>query len=496
MSVSAVQTRLWQIAATTVFCPGVADMKRIRIIIICILVTSLLFTALLLLSFNKHFYGYDVKADYQYTFESKAMLQAPTRVFHDYFILPQNVGNWDTGFLKIRLKSSLTGHILEPYLDICFDGACFRQYFELGAEGIRYVNISPLSGQHPGKVKIRAHHLSWDTQDGRLLLFRNPAISGKKILVIAPHPDDAEIAAFGLYSHKDSYIITITDGSAGPATYETFFSEADKESSYVLKAKLRVIDSLTVPLIGEVNPEKCVNLGYFDGTLEEMQNFPSKPYKAKFSNISETSLSRKYNLYQMPRSSGKATWFNLVNDLSYLLKRIQPDIIITPHPLLDSHPDHEYSSIALFEAIKQMKPAPKGALFLYTNHAFLTGYYPFGKQGSMITLPPFLSPTYKFGSVYSYELDEKSLVEKTFALDAMHALRLPPQQGTIDTTIFPEYLNNVSRISITANTFFDPGYYRRAVRSNELFFVYSFGDADRLIREFNRTHGRQVNVIK
>jgi hypothetical protein len=47
-------------------------------------------------------------------------------------------------------------------------------------------------------------------------LFANALDLSRTMLVIAPHPDDAEIAAFGVYAHRHATVASVTTGNAGP----------------------------------------------------------------------------------------------------------------------------------------------------------------------------------------------------------------------------------------------------------------------------------------
>jgi hypothetical protein len=303
--------------------------------------------------------------------------------------------------------------------------------------------------------------------------------------VISPHPDDAELAAFGLYSHRDSFILTITDGGINAKNYDYLFSDAEKENSFALKAKLRVIDSLTVPYIGDIPPSKCINLGYFGGTLQELYKFPSREVRGKYFSKPYISIARKYNLYPLPSLPVEATWPNVVRNISVILDKIRPDIIVAPHPLLDSHPDHQLSSIALFEALEKTGICKKSALYLYTNHR--VDFYPYGTSDSFVSLPPLFQNNYTFNSIYSYQLSEDQSVEKRFAIHAMHDIGPSPPTPDIGffdllKTMFIEVGNYIKY-----NTHLSESYYRRALRPNEIFFVYSNKDVPGLIREFEKS---------
>lgn len=436
---------------------------------------------------DNYIYGCDVTADYHFNFspESGRLQRFNSRILRDRFIVPQNTGSWDTGFLKIRLVSTLLGRIVEPYLEIEICGKSYRQYFMRGTEGTRYINISPLSGQHVGQVIIRGHHLTWDAQDGELLLFSNRFASAARILVISPHPDDAELAAFGLYSHRDSYVVTVTDGGVSRKDYGSLFPVTDMRQSNAIKSKLRVIDSLTVPYIGDISPERCINLGFHDGTLKEMYRFPSREVSGKYFGSAHVSTVRAYNLYPLPPLPAEATWSNLVKSISAVLDKIHPDIIVAPHPLLDSHPDHYLSSIALFEAMRKYGNGVTSTLYLYTNHR--ADFYPYGTCTSSVSLPPYFQDNRVFDSVYSYTLSDEQTIEKRFAIHAMHDIGPPPPKpdpGVLD--LLKNVVNEVGSF-VKYHAHLSESYYRRALRPNELFFVYPSRDAGRLLREFEKS---------
>ncbi len=88
------------------------------------------------------------------------------------------------------------------------------------------------------------------------------------MLVLAPHPDDAEIAAFGIYANRRSTVVTVTAGNAGAPTYEAVFD--DLAELYCFKGRIRLIDSITVPLQGGIPPDRTFNMGYFDARVAAM----------------------------------------------------------------------------------------------------------------------------------------------------------------------------------------------------------------------------------
>ena len=167
-----------------------------------------------------------------------------------------------------------------------------------------------------------------------MVRFENPTIGKKHVLVIAPHPDDAEIAAFAFYSahHENAYVLTVTAGDFGPPNNYRFL-EPDPQKAYLLKAKLRIFNSITTPLVGGVPPQRCLNLGYFDGTLYDMFKNPQKTFTSKGAGIADRDIYTSQNLSLLTASlTHQANWHNLVKDIRTVLEEIKPDIIVTPSP--------------------------------------------------------------------------------------------------------------------------------------------------------------------
>ncbi|TDA89239.1 PIG-L family deacetylase, partial [Halomonas marinisediminis] len=96
------------------------------------------------------------------------------------------------------------------------------------------------------------------------------SLKGKRILILSPHPDDAEIAAYGLYASypENTYVVTVTAGDAGEFKYDEIYQ--DSLTHYLQKGKIRTWNSLTVPMLGGVKSENIINLGYFNEALPTM----------------------------------------------------------------------------------------------------------------------------------------------------------------------------------------------------------------------------------
>lgn len=424
-------------------------------------------------------FRYDRDTAYHYDFsESESQ-------FH-YIALSENGFRWpdfreniDTVFLEIDVESSILSLLSDPWIEIHYDGKRIRQYFEPNAAGKRYLNLSPFlkrGGRPDSLAALSGHRISWETGQARLVSFQNELRLDKvRVLVLAPHPDDAEIAAYGLYSKTASSVITVTAGDAGPPIFDDIFSEEEIASK--VKGIVRTIESVAIPLLGGIDPKQVWNLGYFDGRLDEMQANPNLPVTSHFTSDTDIQTYRKYNFNPLPSHNGKATWVNLVQDLATIFKEIQPQIIVAPHPLNDWHADHQLTTIAAIEAMQKAN-LTQGHFLLYTNHPTYSYAAPFGPRDAIASLPPWFGENLVFSRIYSHPLDPQTQKRKLLSLEGMHDLR------TLDwrrPSLVWSPLKNILKVlvsTVLGASRFD--YFTRAPRPNELFFVLPFSSGEAL----------------
>jgi hypothetical protein len=249
------------------------------------------------------------------------------------------------------------------------------------------------------------------------------------------------------------------------------------------------VDSVVVPWQGGIPPERAYNLGYFDGRLDTMYADPSVTVPEVYGPNTDVAPYRRANLSSMlPNGSRTNTWIHLVEDIVTVLRKVNPAIIVMPDPRLDSHPDHEYATVAVVQALEQWN---RDATFLlYTNHAG-ADHYPFGPAGNVTSLPPpaTAGAVIMLQKVFSYETDPQLQIRKLFALESMHDLRLSPEeQSTCDVP-------NAQHRSEDYPRTYEEDYLRRAVRANEIFYVFDRGGVQQLVRRFlesaAKTHAPQ-----
>jgi LmbE family N-acetylglucosaminyl deacetylase len=320
-----------------------------------------------------------------------------------------------------------------------------------------------------------------------MLLFSGPRVSNGRVLIVAPHPDDAEIAAFGLYSSHDAYVVTVSPGNYVDGRYAHL--EAETSAQDALRGRVRAWDSLVVPTWGGVQPDRIANLGYWNHSLEGFYERRSRDGEEPADTAQDPNRYRSGAISSLiGQRRAEATWASLVSDFRALLRTVRPSVIVAPHPALDAAADHQFTTIALLEALGDADQH-QAVLLLYTNHHVLSEHYPFGPADAAITLPPWFDEETRFGGVFSFNLNARKRQDKLFALEAMHDLRAAPR--TLSGGPAERFLGLAGSAlhEVVRNPLGTYSYFRRAVRPNELFFVYRPEDRARLGR---RAEGEYV----
>lgn len=397
-----------------------------------------------------------------------------------------------TAFLALEVSATVAGRVLDPFIEVAHDGATYRQYFERGVSGTRYLNLSPAI-QRPStpsaqKIGLRGGHIAWKTE-ASLIVFDPPTIDGGDTLIIAPHPDDSEIGAFGLYSGRRSWIATVTGGERSPTDLSPAVPPGEGQVRW--RALLRVWDSFTIPELGGVSREHRLSLVFPDTRLKQMHDNPT----AAFSLGCESSLPRQILRSQNPfpelqHGAPDCRWGNLVEELAWILDTVRPRMIVCTHPLVDPHPDHVFASIALAEALHRGAHRPDLVL-LYVVHANEAPLYPFGSADSVVSLPPWEHKEWIADSIYSHPLSEDTRGAKFFAVEAAHDLRVysdsaPRALRQFISVLWREIGAFVSGMGLRPTDFL-----RRAPRPNELYYVVS---PDGFLELSQRARSAQMQV--
>jgi len=407
---------------------------------------------------------YSPKDDYQYRFPADSE-QLKVRWQGEYLRLrdPLTLVGDETLILGVPIKSSWLGRFLDPAIDVLGTNVTDRQTFERGVNGLRYLNLTGCGAALvDGSLRLRGQYCRLPGRP-RLWLFRHADARRQRVMVIAPHADDAELAAFGLYSQADeAWIVTLTAGEIEAEHYRQMGMTGAEAAQ--IKGRLRAWDSIAVPRWAGVPKERCVQLGYFCLQLPAMQAAPDQPISSLEADLSDTRLFRQFNSFPLPGDSdGASTWNNLLADLRALLLKARPDVIVMPHSSLDPHPDHICAQAAVLEALQGLAWQPS-ILLGYANHLHDNDRWPMGSAGTGVSLPPLFAVAQTL-EPYCLSLSIEQQRDKAMALGMMHDLQPRAPFKRRLRRLIQRFLAGRVPSPYGENEFF-----RKAVRRHELFW--------------------------
>ncbi|KRP64573.1 PIG-L deacetylase family protein [Pseudomonas orientalis] len=404
---------------------------------------------------------YSPKDDYQYRFAPGSQCVG-LRLDNGRWVpdTPLELAGDETLILEVQLKSGWLGRFLDPAVELAED--C--QAFERGVAGKRYLNLTGSAATlAAGELTMRGRFCRVVGRPN-LWIFRQPDHARQRVMVIAPHADDAELAAFGLYAQADeSWIVTLTAGEIEAEHYQQMgLAKADAAR---LKGRLRAWDSLCVPRWAGVPEAQCLQLGYFCLQLPAMQAAPDQPQASREAQLDDTRLFRRFNSLTLPGDrDGAPTWVNLIADLRAVLLKARPEAIVLPTPLLDPHPDHICAYNAVVEALQGLEWQP-GTLLGYANHLHDNDRWPMGNSGAGVALPPHFDAGQLF-EPYCRVLSVSQQQDKAMALGMMHDLQPRPPFKRRMRRLLQQLLAGRGPSPYGENEFF-----RKAVRRHELLWV-------------------------
>jgi len=331
------------------------------------------------------------------------------------------------GTIFLKFDYIATGR--EPHVNVYSKDGVIKgsQYFETHQSGVRYLNLSGYAAAGE-TILISGVDCSF-AKKVTLLLFHDIDFSSGNILIVAPHADDAELAAYGLYSSHamQTWIVTVSAGETLNKLSKQYVPGLDSNLQVAArrKALVRAWNAATTPRLAGVDPDKLVMLGYYNDTLTELLQNPSEIIKSKMGILDKPSSFRSFNRISLQSDETvENCGRHLIADFVELIEYIKPKFVLVTNPELDPHLDHQACAAALAQALKKTKHQPENIL-LYANHFKHTKYFPFGPEHAMTSLPPadINNSTYGDWKIYSHYLSEETQKAKIIALDTMHDLR-------------------------------------------------------------------------
>ena len=400
--------------------------------------------------------------DYAYDFGDQAR-QVPASLHAGLLKADCVLQGDETLVLELRVKGSWLGRFLDPQVALLAGEQADRQTFERGVDGVRFLNLTGLAAPlQAGALRLRGRHCRL-LGEPRLWITPAVELQRRRVMVIAPHADDAELAAYGLYSQADeTWVVTLTAGEIEAEHYQQM--GLGKAEAARLKGRLRAWDSIAVPRWAGVPESRCVQLGYFCLQLPAMQAAPEQPVASREAELADIRVFRQFNPFPLPADSdGAPTWNNLLADLRTLLEMARPQVLVMPHPQLDPHPDHICAQAAVLEALQGLAWQPQ-TLLCYANHLHDNDRWPMGDSGDGVALPPQLSAVQAWAPC-SLVLDVATQHDKAMALGMMHDLQPPAPFKRRLRRWLQRWLAARRPSPYGENEFF-----RKAVRRHELFW--------------------------
>lgn len=361
-----------------------------------------------------------------------------------------------TLFLALDISSKLTGYLFDPKVIVGTD----IQVFERGCKGKRYLNLTGQLAQLKQGLTLSTKHCDLSIE-ATLYAFEAPELDHKHLMIIAPHADDAELAAFGLYS-RQSQVSIVSEIEA--EAYQQQFGLSLEQASR-LKGRLRTWDSLAIPLWGGVKQENCVQLGYYCMQLPKMLEQKEQSFSSLQSQECDVRTVRQHNPIKLPSDdNGLPKGDNLIKDLVACLEHYQPQVVLLPHPEIDPHPDHIACYQAFAEAMANTQHTIT-TLLLYANHLHDNDRWAMGDAYTGVALPPVFDAL-TADALFSICLNDGEQVDKAAALLMQHDLqqKLPLKRR----------LRRFIQHYLTGRRWPPSGdneYLRKAVRKHELFWV-------------------------
>lgn len=204
-----------------------------------------------------------------------------------------------------------------------------------------------------------------------------PKLPRKRILVVAPHPDDETLAAGGVIQEHlrkqhvvKVILITCGDGQRrGPLLPARHFLRLGER---------RYRESLAALGPLGMRAARVIALGYPDRALTQLWNNDSAPCRSQYTKVCQV----PYDFARSPHAP--YTRESLLRELSEICLEERPEIIYLPHPR-DRNRDHRAVYLFAEAALQQAEVAPQRRYYLIHYGAWPL---PGGKHPQRALVPP------------------------------------------------------------------------------------------------------------
>ncbi|MDA8146224.1 MAG: PIG-L family deacetylase [Thermaerobacter sp.] len=183
--------------------------------------------------------------------------------------------------------------------------------------------------------------------------------AGERILVFAPHPDDATLGAGG-YIHQavqagaQVWLVQVTSGDAFKASVELWYKTPDPTpQQFIDYGYTREQETLRSMRLLGVPADHVFFLGFPDlGTAQLWLHYwnPDHPYRSLYTRVTAAPYRNAW------RPGASYTAPSELSELRAILEQVRPDLLITLHPN-DVHPDHWATGVFSRTALQELRDA-------------------------------------------------------------------------------------------------------------------------------------------
>lgn len=353
----------------------------------------------------------------------------------------------------LQLHGKVSSWVTKPALMLLASGRVHIHGLAPSETGWFHFCLPPSVGHQASKWEVKTLGFTIDRLQAEIFCsWEAPAVD-ERILILAPHPDDAEIAAYGFYStyRSQTWVLTLTCGQKGS---RPFPNEGLVERTR--RAEIRVAESLDLPVKGGISAEHVGNLMLADGGLETMIQGGRV-----CAGIDAGLLGVLRNRF--PKAILPEVLCEDIDEATALLmgclSQIKPDVVVCPH-WRDTHADHRATASLVARVTQKLSRRPR-AIYAYTVHPVYSELEPFGAEGTASAPPALLADT-ELGSFHIHHLDSTAMMAKKAVLVGISDLQ--------DTEPEPSWWRDAW--AYVAGSRHPSSYLRRAVRQHEWFEVF------------------------